>query len=271
MKYLPPSCCLLFTLCIVSISGKPAMEPELKTKVFPGELVNPSDPRNNFEIEKQRLSKLSLIDERRASNKFATTDFKSELFKSGKLIYSDDFNGAINKEFWGQPKGKKIKNGILTVGPLFRSKEEAVKVLKRDHHLGLEPVAHINRIPEKFVMHLRYQFAKPELTPGRPSFQIGHHMINLGIVKDGGHRVKLPDGPSFFVPESEMALNKWIDLVIEYEEGKIRILVNGKGNTYEHQKVTIINPKAKGKHRFTFKGGPECEILFDYVRLWDCE
>ena len=22
--------------------------------------------------------------------------------------------------------------------------------------------------------------------------------------------------------------------------------------------------------RFTFKGGPECEILFDSVRLWDC-
>ena len=33
-------------------------------------------------------------------------------------------------------------------------------------------------------MNLRYQFAKPELTPGRPSFQIGHHMINLGIVKE---------------------------------------------------------------------------------------
>ena len=87
------------------------MEPELKIEVFTGELVNPSDPRNNFEIEKQRLSKLSLIDERRASNKFATTDFKSELFKSGKLIYSDDFNGAINKEFWGQPKGRRLKMG----------------------------------------------------------------------------------------------------------------------------------------------------------------
>ena len=59
------------------------MEPELKTEVFPGELVNPSDPRNNFEIEKQRLSKLSLIDERRASNKFATTDFKSEFLSQG--------------------------------------------------------------------------------------------------------------------------------------------------------------------------------------------
>ena len=246
MKVLPPIYCLLFTLY----------------PVFASE--NPSDPINNFEIEKQRRSELSLIDDRGASS------FKSELFKSGKLIYFDDFNGALNKEFWGQPKGKKIKDGILTVGPLFKSKEEAMNALKRDHHLGLEPVAHINRIPEKFVMHLRYQFAKPELTLGRPSFQIGHHMINLGIVKDGGHRVKLPDGPSFFEPESEMVLNKWIDLVIEYELGKIRVLVNGHGNTYEHEKVTIINPKDKLGPRFTFKGGPECEILFDYVRLWDC-
>ena len=165
---------------------------------------------------------------------------------------------------------RQIKDGKLIIAPLFKSKEEAIKVLKRDHHLGLEPVAHINRIPEKFVCHLRYKFSKPELTPGHPSFQIGHHMINLGISKDGGHRVKLPDGPSFSEPESEMALNKWIDLVIEYELGKIRVVVNGKGKTYEHEKVTIINPKANGKHRFTFKGGPECIILFDSVRLWDC-
>jgi hypothetical protein len=26
-----------------------------------------------------------------------------------------------------------------------------MKVLRRDHHLGLEPVVHLNRIPEKFV------------------------------------------------------------------------------------------------------------------------
>lgn len=252
MKLLPSIYCLLFTLCTVFASE------------------NPSDPINNFEIEKQRRAELSLLDDSSASNKSAQTGFRSELFKSGKLVYSDDFNGTINKEFWGQPKGKKIKDGILIVGPLFKSKEEAMKALKRDHHLGLEPVAHINRIPKKFVMHLRYQFAKPELTAGRPSFQIGHHMINLGIVKDGGHRVKLPDGPSFFEPISDMALNKWIDLVIEYELGKIRVLVNGHGNTYEHEKVTIINPKDKLGPRFTFKGGPECEILFDYVRLWDC-
>tara|TARA_B100000989_G_scaffold288283_1_gene258825 strand:- start:881 stop:1072 length:192 start_codon:yes stop_codon:yes gene_type:complete len=61
-----------------------------------------------------------------------------------------------------------------------------MKALNKDLHLGLESVAHINQEPEKFVMNLRYQFAKPELTPGHPSFQLGHHMINLGIVKEGG-------------------------------------------------------------------------------------
>ena len=88
--------------------------------------------------------------------------------------------------------------------------------------MGWSRWGHLNKIPEKFVCHLRYQFEKPELTPGRPSFQIGHHMISLGILPDGGHRVKLPnDGPSFSEPDSEMALNEWIDLVIEYQLGKI--------------------------------------------------
>lgn len=119
MKLLSLFYCLLFTLC----------------PVFASE--SPSDPINNLEIEKQRRLGLSLLDDSRASSKSAPTEFKSELFKLGKLIYSDDFNGAVNKEFLGQPQGKKIKEGILTVGPLFKSKDEAMKALKLDHHQGL--------------------------------------------------------------------------------------------------------------------------------------
>jgi len=195
--------------------------------------------------------------------------FESELFENGKLVYADDFDGELNRERWGA-KGTKIEDGKLIIEPQFTSKEEAMKALKRDHHLGLEPVGHLNKIPENFVCHLRYQFEKPELTPGRPSFQIGHHMISLGILEGGGHRIKLPDGPSFSEPDSEMALNEWIDLVIEYKPGKIRISVNGQGKTYEHEAVTIINEKDKLGPRFTFKGGEDCRILFDSVRLWDC-
>tara|TARA_B110000305_G_C19274198_1_gene556030 strand:- start:113 stop:805 length:693 start_codon:yes stop_codon:yes gene_type:complete len=197
--------------------------------------------------------------------------FESELFQNGKLVYTDDFDGEFNREYWGAPKkDKEIKDGKLIVTPLFKSKEEAMKVLKRDHHLGLEPVVHLNRIPENFVCHLRYQFETPKLTPGRPSFQIGHHMIAFNYLEGGGHRIKLPDGPSFPEPDSKMKLNEWIDLVIEYKKGKIRISVNDVNKTYEHEAVTIINEKDKLGPRFTFKGGPGCRIIFDSIRLWDC-
>ena len=197
-------------------------------------------------------------------------EFKSDLFKKGTLVYSDHFVGELNQERWGAPKGKKIEDGKLIIEPQFTNREEAMKVLKRDHHLGLEPIGHLNKIPEKFVCHLHYKVEKPKLTPGRPSFQIGHHMIVLGVLEGGGHRIKLPDGPIFSEPDSKMALNEWIDLVIEYQLGKIKISVNGYSKTYEHEKVTIVNPKDKYGPRFTFKGGPECRILFDSVRLWDC-
>ncbi len=195
--------------------------------------------------------------------------FVSELFKTGKLVHSDDFDGELNRERWGA-KGTKIEDGKLIIRPQFTNREEAMKKLKRDHHLGLEPVGHLNKIPEKFVCHLRYKFEKQKLTPGRPSFQIGHHMINLGILEGGGHRIKLPDGPTFAESDSEMALNRWIDLVIEYEKGTLVIGVNGASKTYKDPTVTIINEKDKFGPRFSFKGGEESRIIFDSVRLWDC-
>ncbi len=67
-----------------------------------------------------------------------------------------------------------------------------------------------------------------------------------------------------------MKLNEWVDLIIEYSLGTIRISVNGHGKTYEHEKVTIINENDKLGPRFSLKGGPDCRIVFDLVRLWKC-
>ena len=58
--------------------------------------------------------------------------FKSELFKTGTLVYSDDFDGKINRERWGAPtKDKQIADGRLIVSQKFKSKEEAIKALIR--------------------------------------------------------------------------------------------------------------------------------------------
>jgi hypothetical protein len=195
--------------------------------------------------------------------------FESELFEAGTLVYSDDFDGELNRERWST-KGTEVEDGQLVVSQQFKNAEEAMEKLNRDHHLGLEPVTHLNKIPERFVCHLRYQFKKPGLTPGRPSFQIGHHMISLGIAAEGGHRVRLPNGTIFIEEDSAMALNEWIDLIIEYKKGTLVISVNGDSATYEDEGVTIINEKDKHGPRFTFKGGEGCRILFDSVSLWDC-
>ena len=130
--------------------------------------------------------------------------FESQLFESGTLIYSDDFNGEYDKERWGAPKkDRQISDGKLVVTAQFKSKEEAMNVLKRDHHLGLEPVVHLNRIPEAFVCHIRFRFETNELTPGRPVLQIGHPkwardceihcewrpgLVNVGTTKRWKHR-----------------------------------------------------------------------------------
>lgn len=199
-------------------------------------------------------------------------EFRSQLFQQGTLIYADEFDGDLNRERWGAPtKDRQIKEGKLLVAARFTSRDEAMKVLRRDHHLGLEPVVHLNRIPDQFVCHLRYKCESQELTPGRPVLQIGHHMIKLNFLKGGGHRIQLPDGPVFSEPASKMKLNEWIDLVIEYKRGTIRVSVNGHSKTYRHETVTIVNRKDRLGPRFTWKGGVGSRIVFDSVLLWKCE
>lgn len=198
--------------------------------------------------------------------------FKSQQFSTGTLVYSDDFDGEYNKERWGaSKKDRQIKDGKLIVTARFQSKDEAMRVLKRDHHLGLEPVVHLNRIPEQFVCRMRYRFETDELTTSRPVLQIGHHMIAFNFLKGGGHRIKLPDGPAFDESKSGVKLGEWIDLSIEYRKGEITVGVNGYSKTYKHKTVTMTNEKDKLGPRFTFKGGPNCRIVFDSIHLWEVD
>ena len=96
-------------------------------------------------------------------------------------------------------------------------------------------------------------------------------MIVLNYLEGGGHRIKLPDGPTFSETKSGMKLGEWVDLMIEYKKGEIKIGVNGFSKSYKHKAVTIINEKDKNGPRFSIKGGPNCRIVFDSVRLWNCE
>jgi len=196
------------------------------------------------------------------------TPFKSHLFEKGTLVYSDDFDGAFDRERW-EPRTKnwKVKDGMLIGMPDYKNAEEAQKALGRDHHLGLGPVIRLNHLPENFVCHMRFKFEGGDYQAGRPKLDIGHHINNL-FFKKGGYSLKLSGGEIFNDSQSGFKLNEWTDLIIELKEGKLLIELNGRQRLFEHEQASM-----NARDEFTFKAldSPSSRLLFDYVRLWKAD
>ena len=195
----------------------------------------------------------------------ASPAFKSRLFNKGTLIYSDDFDGTLDRNRWQtRTKSWEVKNGVLVGKPDYADAEEAMKALERDHHLGLSPVIRLDRLPKKFVLHLRVKFEGEAFTTGRPKIDIGHH-INTVTFNAEGYAVKLHGGERFSGKAPGMRLNEWIDVVLEFQEGEMWIAVNGKGQSIQHEQVSL-----EGRSELTFKTFAEApnRILFDTVSLW---
>ena len=194
--------------------------------------------------------------------------FESHLFTKGTLIYSDDFDETFDKKRW-EPRTKswEVADGVLAGKPDYATTEEAMKALNRDHHLGMSPVIRLNQLPEKFVLHMRVKFEGKSFATGRPKFDIGHH-INTVVFTEKGYSVKLHGGKSFLGEAPDIKLNEWIDVVLEFEEGKMWIGLNGKGQTIEHEQVSLQDHSELTFK--TFAAAPN-RIMFDSVRLWRAE
>ena len=194
--------------------------------------------------------------------------FKSELFKTGTLIYSDDFEGKLDRNRW-QPRTKtwEIKDSTLIGSPDYKNAQEAQKALGRDHHLGLSPVIRLNHLPPKFVLHMRVKFEGKDFTTGRPKFDIGHHINSLTFTPDG-YALKLHDGKRFTGKAPDVRLNEWIEVLLEFQEGVMWIGINGVGQTVQHEQVSL-----EGRTELTFKTVPTApnRIMFDWVRLWEVD
>ena len=194
--------------------------------------------------------------------------FESELFESGNLVYTDDFDGELNKEFWAlRTKSWEIVDGTLVGKPDYDSAEEAMAALKRDHHLGLSPVIRLNQLPEKFVLHMRLKYEGTEFSLNRPKFDIGHH-VNLFAFTNTGYTIAFHGGERIEGEAPDVELNEWIDVVLEFEEGRMFIAVNGAGQTIKHEQVSL-----QGHSELTFKTFAEApnRIFFDAVTLWKAE
>ncbi len=191
--------------------------------------------------------------------------FKSHLFEKGTLVYSDDFDGKLDRKRW-EPRTKtwEVKGGMLIGVPDFKNAQQAEKALGRDHHLGLGPVIRLNKLPAKFVCHMRFKSEGEAYKSARPKLDIGHHINSLVFTRDG-YSLKLSGDKKFGVTKADSALNQWVDMIIEFEEGKLSIEINGQRTLFEHDQVSM-----KGRDEITFKAleSPKSRLLFDHVRLW---
>ena len=193
-------------------------------------------------------------------------EFKSTLFKEGKLLYSDDFDGEFNQDWWKmRSKSWQVKNGMLIGVPSYKSKEEAMKALKRDHHLDLGPVIRLDKLPAQFVCKLRFQYTGKQVIETRPKVDIGHH-INKVFFKPGGYQLHLSEDAIFDNKKSAFKLNKWNVMLIEFKAGKLDIELNGQRQVYENKQVTL-----KDRSELTFKALEGGKLMVDYNRLWQGE
>jgi len=191
--------------------------------------------------------------------------FQSHLFRTGTLIYFDEFDEKLDLKRWQlRTKSWEVKDGTLVGKPDYADKEEAMRALKRDHHLGLSPVIRLDHLPKKFVVLFRVKFEGKAFATGRPKFDIGHH-INVVTFNAKGYGVKLHGGERFTGKAPNVRLNEWIDVVLEFQEGEMWIAVNGKGQTIRHEQVSL-----KGRSELTFKTFADApnRIFFDSVSLW---
>jgi hypothetical protein len=196
----------------------------------------------------------------------AATEFKSQLFAKGELIYSDEFDGELNKTHW-MPRTKNwvIADGKLIGAPDYKDKEAAMKALKRDHHLGMSPVIRLDKLPKKYVVRMRLKY-EGEFRKGQRSAKvdIGHHINNLNFTEEGV-ALKLSGGHWLDPVKIKSLRNCWFDLTVEFEEGRMAITIDDKTTIIKHEQVSM-----KDRAEFTFKtaDGPANRILFDYVQIW---
>lgn len=185
-------------------------------------------------------------------------EFKSKLFKNATLVYADEFDGEKYKGRYGHHKAKKkVDDGKLVIYPLDP---------ERGYVLGT-----LYQMPENFVCHFRFQHVSKNSGAG-VGFHIGNHKMIVGSNRNekeivDGYRLLLrtsKPGKSFTDTNAKKLLaNEWIDVVIEYEEGRMLLNINGSEKIYEDKMVSM-----DGSNLINFKSFSSENLQFDYVRLW---
>lgn len=190
----------------------------------------------------------------------------SELFKSLKLVYEDDFNGALNTEFWEvrQSSTWAVKEGVLQ-GSESSKEFQAKKLAGNDpSHAGLKPVIWLRKVPENFVCSMRIRHDASAYQRGFPLFDIGHHIHTLVFSEKATTLTIKKNVESTPVGKPLFALNQWHDVVIEAKKGRLVLKVDGEKHVFESSNIDTT-----GHAQIDFKGVDGGVFQIDSIRLWE--
>lgn len=190
----------------------------------------------------------------------------SELFKSLKLVYEDDFNGALNTEFWEvrQSSSWTVKEGVLQ-GSESSKEFQAKKLASNDpSHAGLKPVIWLRKVPENFVCSMRIRHDARAYQRGFPLFDIGHHIHTLVFSEKATTLTIKKNVESTPVGKPLFALNQWHDVVIEAKKGRLVLKVDGEKHVFESSNIDTT-----GHAQIDLKGVDGGVFQIDSIRLWE--
>lgn len=190
---------------------------------------------------------------------------ESELFGTTTLVYSDDFDGELNLDFWEirQNSTWKIEDGILK-GSQSSKEFQAKKIAQGDKaHAGFKPVIWLNQVPAEFVCTMRLRYSGEGAHPKFPLLDLGHHFHTISFGKAETKLTILKNKEIVNVPAPILHLGEWAEVKIELKKGTILFTIDGKTHRFESDLIDMADQR-----QIDFKGLDlgTCEI--DWVRVW---
>jgi len=193
-------------------------------------------------------------------------EYKSELFKSTRLVYEDTFDGPINPDFWEirQSSTWEIKNGVLTGSSSPKEFQEKMIAKGDKAHAGFKPVIWLKQVPENFVCTMRMRYNAKAYDPKFPLLDLGHHIHTLVFGEKVTTLTIKKDVETIKVEDQFLPLNKWVDVTLELKKGTILLKIGGKKHLFVSPQIDMA-----GQHQIDFKGVDFGSCQIDHIKLWE--
>ncbi|MBL9117545.1 MAG: hypothetical protein JNJ83_21245 [Verrucomicrobiaceae bacterium] len=192
--------------------------------------------------------------------------YQPELFKSLKLVYSDDFSsGKLNTDFWEvrQNTTWAIKDGVLHGSESSKEFQEKKKASADPSHAGFKPVIWLRKVPENFVCTMRLRYDGKAYQKGFPLLDLGHHVHTISFGEKATTLTIKKNVEKLETATPLFAINEWHDVVIELKKGTLLLKVDGVRHLFESKKIDMA-----GQAQIDFKAIDFGTCQIDDIKLW---